>query len=139
MALKDVELVRSILAGWERGDWSSAEWAHSEIELVHVDGPDPGRWKGLTRMAEGLRGWLGAWEELRVAADEYRELDDERVLVLVHVGGRGKTSGLELEQMGARGALLFQVRSGEVTRILVYFDRARAFADLGVTPTAGKP
>jgi hypothetical protein len=31
----------------------------------------------------------------------YRELDDERVLVLQHWGGRGKTSGLEVTQMTA--------------------------------------
>jgi ketosteroid isomerase-like protein len=137
MSSANVELVRSILAGWELGDWSSADWAHADIELVHVDGPAPGLWTGLTGMAEGLRGWLSAWEELRVVGDEYRELDDERVLVLVHVGGRGKTSGLELERMGAKGAHVFHVRSGKVTRILVYFDRDRAFADLGPAPGAG--
>jgi ketosteroid isomerase-like protein len=137
MSSANVELVRSILASWERGDWSSADWAHTDIELVHVDGPAPGRWTGLTGMAEGLRGWLSAWEELRVVGDEYRELDDERVLVLVHVGGRGKTSGLELERMRARGAHVFHVRSGQVMRILVYFNRQRAFADLGLAPEAG--
>jgi hypothetical protein len=33
-------------------------------------------------MWEGWRGVLDAWEELRFEADEYRALDDERVLVL---------------------------------------------------------
>ena len=45
-------------------------------------------------MAEGYRGVLGGWEEVRVKADEYRALDDERVLVLVHRTGRGRASGL---------------------------------------------
>jgi hypothetical protein len=76
---------------------------------------------------------------LRVAADEYRELDDERVLVLVHAGGRAKTSGLELERLGSSGAHLFHVRSAKVTRILIYFDRDRAFADLGLDREAGSP
>jgi hypothetical protein len=107
MASANVDLVRSIFAAWERGDWSSAEWADPEVQLVHADGPAPGCWTGLAGMAEGLRGWLGAWQDFRVRAEEYCELDDERVLVLCHVGGRGKRSGLELGQVGAKGAHIF--------------------------------
>jgi hypothetical protein len=67
-------------------------------------------------------------------ADQYRELDNERVLVLVHLGGRGKTIRLELAQMRTSAAHLFNVRSGKVTRFVVYLDRERALADLGLSP-----
>src|SRR6202011_4050270 len=43
----NLELVRSIYAATERGDYTWAAWAHSEIELVIVDGPTPGNWKGI--------------------------------------------------------------------------------------------
>ena len=75
-------------------------------------------------------------ESYRFTADEYRELDHERILVLVHHGGRGKTSGLELEQLRG-GAGLFHVSDGKVTRLVIYADRERALADLGLTPEAG--
>ena len=83
-------------------------------------------------MVERWRDDLPDWEDLRVEADKYRELDDERVLVLVHRSGRGKTSGLELGQMRTLGAGLFHVRDGRVIRYVTYFDRERAFADLGL-------
>jgi ketosteroid isomerase-like protein len=126
----NLDLVRSIFAIWERGDYSSVEWAHPEIEWVLADGPSPGTWTGVAGMAEGWRDFLSAWEEHSIEVDEYRELDGERVLVLEHVSGYGKTSGVELAQMGARGATLFHVRSGKVTRLVNYFDCERALADL---------
>jgi ketosteroid isomerase-like protein len=132
MASPNVELVRSIYSLWERGDFSSSDWAHPEIDYVIADGPARGRWFGLAGLAEGWRAWLSAWEDLSVRADEYRELDDERVVVISRYSGRGKTSGLDLEQMGAKGAILFHVRNGLVTRIVGYFELDRALADLGL-------
>jgi ketosteroid isomerase-like protein len=121
-----------IYAAWERGDFSSVEWAHPEIEYLIADGPSPGRWTGATGLAEGWRDSLRAWEDFRIESDEYRELDDERVLVLVDFSGRGKTSGLELREMRSKGANLFEVRRGKVVRIVHYWSFARAFADLGL-------
>ena len=92
-------------------------------------------------MAEGMRGFLSAWEGWRAEADDIRELDDERVLVLEQYRGRGRTSGVELGQMRTRGANVIHIRGGKVTRFVVYLDRERALADLGLTqkptPTGG--
>jgi ketosteroid isomerase-like protein len=128
----NLDLVRSIYAAHERGDYSSAEWAHPEIELVIVEGPSPGSWKGLGEMAEGVRDFLSAWEDWHSEPEEYRELDGERVLALTRGSGRGRTSGLEIEQLGAKTANVFHVREGRVTRLVIYSDRDRAFADLGM-------
>jgi hypothetical protein len=56
-------------------------------------------------MVEGFRELVVAWEDWRPYADEFRELDDERVLVLDHFSGRGKTSGLEVREVRAEGAV----------------------------------
>jgi ketosteroid isomerase-like protein len=130
----NLDLVRSIYAAWERGDFSSAEWAHPEIEFVVPDGPDPGTWKGLAEMTESWRSQISAWEGFHAVADEFRQLDDERVLVLGHIGGRGKTSGLEV---GQKVAELFHIRDGKVARLVTYWERDRAFADLGLSPEGG--
>jgi ABC-type taurine transport system substrate-binding protein len=64
----NVELVRSIIAAWERGDFSSADWAHPEIEYVVADSADAGSWTGLPAMAESVRGRRSAFEDARVVA-----------------------------------------------------------------------
>jgi ketosteroid isomerase-like protein len=131
----NVELVRSIYADWERGDFATAEWADPEIEYVIADGPQPGTWRGRTEMAEGFRDFLSGLEEYRLEAQEYREVDDQCVLVLVHASGHGKTSGLELEQVGSKpGAAAFCVRDSRVVKLAFYWDRANALADLGLAP-----
>lgn len=130
----NLDLVRSIYEHWERGDFSWVGWADPEIEYVIVDGPAPGSWTGLAGLEQGGLGFLSSWDELRVRADECRELDDERVLVLTRLSGRGKASGMELGEMQAQGADLLRIRNGKVTRFVLYFNRERALAELGPSP-----
>jgi ketosteroid isomerase-like protein len=127
-----VQLVRSIWAAWERGDYSSADWAHSDIELVWADGPRPGTSRGLAGMAAEMRDLLDVWEGFRGDLEECHELDSERVLVLNRPRGSGKKSGLELGLLLSKGAQVFHLREGKVTRLVIYFDRDRALADLGL-------
>jgi ketosteroid isomerase-like protein len=129
---KNLDLVRSIYADWARGDFGSADWADREIEFVIGDGPDPRTFRGLAEMAAGWREFLTAWTDYGVEADEYRELGDGRVLVVLHAVGRGKTSGVELGQTSERGANLYEITGNKVTRLVIYFDRERALADLGL-------
>ena len=70
----NLDLVRSIYADWERGDYSSNTWADPEIEFAFVGGPAPGSWAGVAAMAEAMRDWLSAWEEFHGVGREYREL-----------------------------------------------------------------
>jgi ketosteroid isomerase-like protein len=131
----NLELVRSIYAAWERGDFGALVWADAEIELVVVDGPEPVSLRGLRATLEYWRRVLSAWKGYRIVADEYWALEADRVLVLVHSSdARGKRSGLEPGRHGGRGAQVFSVRADKVTRLVNYFDRDRALADLGLAP-----
>jgi ketosteroid isomerase-like protein len=129
---ENLDLVRSIYADWERGDFSSAEWAHPEIEYVIPDGPAPGTWTGIAAMANALHDELRAWEDFRFTSEEYREIDAERVLVLGHYSGRGKTSGVEFGQTQTKAAAVFHIRDGKVTRLVAYWGHDLALADLGL-------
>lgn len=129
---ENLDLVRSIYAEWVRGDWTSAEWADPEIHFVVPDGPTPFDSTGV-EMARNWRNWLSAWEGYRIEAEEYRELDDGRVLVLSRSGARGKTSGLDVEQAGSRAAQVFEIRGRKVRELIGYNERDHALADLGLT------
>ena len=76
-----------------------------------------------------MRGLFGAIEGFRNEAEEYRELDAARVLVLTRLSGRGRTSGV---QIGDLVAEVFEIHDRTVTKIVVYWARDHAFADLGL-------
>jgi ketosteroid isomerase-like protein len=130
---ENLDLVQSTFARWQSGDFAEPQrWADPEIEWVVADGPTAGSWKGLPAMEESFGRMLVAWEEWRIHAEEYRVLDDERVLVLTRHEGQGKTSGLDLGRLHTQSAEVYHVRDGRVIKIVHYYDRDRALADLGL-------
>jgi hypothetical protein len=75
---------------------------------------------GARRRPEGFREFFSAWADARVEAEQFRELDGGRVLVLFHGAGRGKASGITLPSDELR-AHFFHFREGKITRFLTYF------------------
>jgi ketosteroid isomerase-like protein len=126
---ENLDLVRSIYASIGRGDFSKADWADPRIEYVVTDGPDRGRVVGRAGLIQAMRGLFSAIDGFRNEAEEYRELDAARVLVLTRLSGRGKTSGV---QIGGLGAEVFEIHNRTVTKVVVYWERDHAFADLGL-------
>jgi ketosteroid isomerase-like protein len=124
----NLDLVRSIYATWGHGDFTSTEWADPGIEFAIVGGPDPGRWTGVVGMTQGWRQWLSAWDNYNAEADEYRELEGERVLVFGRMRGRGKSSGVSVETEFAN---LFHLRDGKVVRLCLSSGE-RALTELGL-------
>jgi len=131
-AQSNLSIVRSISNAWERGDYSSVEWADSDIQFVIADGPEAGRCAGRAGLAPSLQEFGSAWDEYHSRVEEYRELDDG-VLVLTYATGRGKASGVEI---GGQRANRFQLQDGKVTSLVVYWDRTRALADAGLERAA---
>jgi ketosteroid isomerase-like protein len=129
----NLDLVRSLRADWDRGDFSAADWAHPEIEYMIVDGSTRRRWTGLSGMTQAWRRFLSDWEGWRAQTTEIRELDSERVLALVDLFGRSRESGRDVAQIrSAKGANLFHVADGKVTRFALYLDQDQARAELGL-------
>jgi ketosteroid isomerase-like protein len=125
----NLDLVRSIYADWERGDFRRTDWAHPAIEMTMPDTPEGATPKGLGSIADAWRTWLSAWRDYRVTPSEFRVLDNERVLVFGHMSGRGRISDASGETEFVN---LIQIRDGSVTRLVMYSDRDRALATLGL-------
>jgi ketosteroid isomerase-like protein len=83
-------------------------------------GPD-----GLQRMIAEV---CDAWEGFEETNERMIDVG-ERVLVLQAIGGRGRTSGVEVR---ASGALIFTLRDGHVRSVEVFSDRREAIEAVGL-------
>jgi ketosteroid isomerase-like protein len=126
---ENLDLVRSIYADWERGDFTREDWADPAIELVRPASLDGDALSGRDASAGGWREWLGAWKDFRAEAHDYRVLDGEHVLVLGRMRAIGRLSGTSTDTETVN---LFRIDDGKVVRLVLYSSRERAFADLGL-------
>jgi hypothetical protein len=120
---ENLDLVRSIFAEWERGEFRSVEWAHPELEYSTPEGLNPNPTTGQPEASTRWREFLEMWDDFRSVAEDFRELDGERVLVLLRFEGRGKGSGVSVTGTHAKGMCLFHVCDGKVTRLVLYGNR----------------
>jgi ketosteroid isomerase-like protein len=135
MASENLDLVRSVYADWERGDFSrTPQWADEGIEWARFGGDGAGAWTGHDAIMHVVGEILSGFDDVRAHADHYEEIDQERVLVLTRWGGRERESGTEVELLRAN---LFRIREGRVVRLIFYWDRNRALADLGLPLDTG--
>ena len=82
---------------------------------------------------EGIVRWRAdvgeTWESYRSEAEEFFE-GPEVVVVFTQERGRGKGSGIEVQQRPT--ALLCRLRTERVSEIRLYHDRQRALRDAGI-------
>jgi len=92
-------------------------WDMSRMEI-----PESASYAG----ADGIRRFFESWGEgfasEHVEAEEIVDAGD-RVVVMIHHSGRGRTSGIEVDQ---RYAMVWTIRDGRATRMEMYPTRAEA-------------
>jgi ketosteroid isomerase-like protein len=130
----NLDLVRSIYADWERGDFSRSEPFHGNVEYARIGGEvvsgsgGPGRWHGRDEMWQATIEWLRLWEEFHTRAEDFIDVDD-RVVVLSHQTARGKLSGISVDKHGAD---VFTLHDGRIIRLESYWDQHEALKALGL-------
>ena len=130
MSRENLELVREIYSRWERGDYSSVDWADPAIEFSSPGGFSPDEvFHGLEAMERAWVDWLSQFEDFSARPTEYLESGDQ-VVVLNRFGGRGRTSGVPMEDMP--GAARFRIRDGKVVELAIYIDPERGLREAGI-------
>jgi ketosteroid isomerase-like protein len=134
----NADLIRPIYEEWSRGNWRPSfevyaddmEWGWSD-EFPGLAGV----YRDPTEPNPRLQAWLSEWEHWRAEAEEYLEIGDY-VVVLAVYRGRGRGSGVEIDQEGAH---VFKLRDGKVVRLEIFASRERALASVPRTTSAPRP
>jgi len=110
-------------------------------ELFELLDPDV-EWIPITAALEGtsyrgeeeVRGWMEEikreWEIFETRPRDFRDLGDDRVLILGTWRARGRSSGLELDSQPASWLIKFE--GGKITRMQTFTDRAKALEAAGL-------
>ena len=131
MSEANVDLVRRAYDAFQRdGIEGILPFLDEEIEWRNPeDSPIAGVWRGH----EEVRDWFAqaseAFGEMSFAPDEFREVSEGRVLVLLHFGLTGAGSGV---QMDVPFAHLIDIKAGHATALRMYSDQRKALEAAGL-------
>jgi ketosteroid isomerase-like protein len=128
LMLASVELVRGIVEALNRGDVDAMlarmdpdfEWTPLEASPVSRV------YRGHEQVRRYVEDWLSTFDDLRLDLEEPTEIAD-RVVLMVRGHGRGRASGLELNN---RFCQVWSVRDGAAVGMEEYATREQALAAL---------
>lgn len=131
MSAANVEVIRALYEAFNRGDFERATaMLHDDAELHQPpEMPGAGTYIGRDEFARGLGRWLSGFEpgfEFRIV-----ELIDggDRVLLRIAYHGRGRASGVELEEEWFN---VWEIRDGKPFRCLNVLDEGEALEAAGL-------
>jgi ketosteroid isomerase-like protein len=129
MSQENVERVRRLYAGWERGDFAAElDLYDPGVELVIDWGSDGATARGFEEMRRVWRDHLTLWESWSTGPIE--EVFEREEHVVVRHSLHGSSRGLSVEAQRAGAAFTF--RDGRVVRIVATHDIAKALAAVGL-------
>ena len=90
-----------------------------------------GVFRGPNALRDPLRELEESFERLTFEPERYIEAPGGEIVVLVHAQGRGRGSGLEIDN---HIAWVWTFRDGKAARMVVYEEQAEALRSAGLTP-----
>jgi ketosteroid isomerase-like protein len=133
---ENLDLVRSIYADWERGDFSlvdrESEWRdvfEPDFEWhTRDDLPDAGVRKGYEGTVRLRDEWVEAFDDMHVDLDELIDAGDH-VIAVTRLCGCLRGSGHELDVQETQ---VWKMRHGRATEVRAYLTRSEALKAVGL-------
>lgn len=123
MSRENAELVGRHMEAYLTGDFEGALAAYSPDVVCDVSARPEGQvYSGRAGIVEAFRVWRGTWENWTGEIEEIIDAGD-RVLMVLHESGRGKGSGVPVEQ---RTFFVYALRDGMIVRVTVLIDELQA-------------
>jgi ketosteroid isomerase-like protein len=129
MSEENVEIVRNAVERFKASGEMSPETATTDVAWHDPpDFPDAKVHFGVEGVIEALGAWANAWSEWQIELDDYVDAG-ERVLVRGRQWGRGKDTGVRVEQPLC---LVYLLRDGMVIEVRAFFDEQQALEAAGL-------
>ena len=131
MSQENVEVVRTMMDAWNRGDYAAAiESFAPDVRTECVLGGDfDGTFEGIDGMQRWLARFWASFADFHTEADECIDAGDH-VVIAAHHHGRGKTSGIEVEMLNWQ---VFTFRDGKVIRYRLFRAKPEALEAAGLS------
>lgn len=128
MAISNVEVVRAVVAAFNRGEFADAmKMCTEDVEFDWsrrmLDGEV---FRGRADAQRFLQGVREIFDEIHIPSDELTDLGDGLVLLYGTARFKGRASGLDVE---AAAANLWTVRDGKIARFRFYQTKEEALED----------
>jgi ketosteroid isomerase-like protein len=130
MSQENVELVRRMQEAFTGPTPELAlSFLHPDVVYDARERPDGKVWRGREEMAGAMLEWSEVWNDLEVEAERYVDAGEGKVLILWREWGRGKGSGIAMNQ---RGANLVTLVDGRIVHMRLYIDQRAALRAVGL-------
>ena len=133
MSQENVDLVRRTIDLFNKREISRALEEVSddfEMDWSNSIGPLKGISRGRQEVLKRWASYIDAWDAVRWEPEEFIEVDEERLIVVVHAEMRGRASGVPVE---ATAAQLWTFSDGRGQRIKLYQSKAEALKAVGLS------
>ena len=132
MSQENMELARRGVAAVAAGDWEGVfETWDAQIEWdFEREAVLSGVYRGRDDVRAALLSFMTEWEGFAVEIEDLIAADDRRVVLLVHLPGQGRHSGVPLD---FRETMIWTIRGGRVVHVKEYYDHAEALEAVGLS------
>ncbi len=127
---QDLDTIRVAYEGFSRGDWTRLlEGLDPEVEFHNPDNAiEPGVRHGKDSFKVGLQRFVDSIEVSHVEIERMTAVGDQ-VVVLLHMQGRGRGSGIPLDQHFGH---VITMRNGKAIRFAWFTDQTEALKAVGL-------